>query len=218
MAIAGVATELLGLTPWHMSAPMHAHARACRSSSAPARPLPLHAHARATPCRSCPPLPSCSPQPPHHYASRDTHPGRAPHSRWLRSPHLLPPIPSLAPLSRPCLAPPPVVAIFCRPPLSHAGRISALHRRPLASLAACCFLLLCAALPLVRCCAMPSTPPWTNVAEGLLMEYEKEVTEKLWRGRRSGAVSPGCGGGVYARRSRSGRRGHNWKESQKKNS
>ena len=100
-------------------------------------------------------------------------------------------------------------------PLSHAGRISALHRRPLASPAACCFLLLCAALPLVRCCAMPSTPPWTNVAEGLLMEYEKEVAEKVWRGRRSGAVSPGCGGGVYARRSRSGRRGHNWKESQK---
>jgi hypothetical protein len=64
---------------------------------------------------------------------------------------------------------------------------------------------------------MPSTPPWTNVAEGLLMEYEKEVAEKVWRGRRSGAVSPGCGGGVYARRSRSGRRGHNWKESQKKN-
>ena len=48
------------------------------------------------------------------------------------------------------------------------------------------------------------------------MEYEKEVAEKVWRGRRSGAVSPGCGGGVYARRSRSGRRGHNWKESQKK--
>ncbi|VAH42870.1 unnamed protein product [Triticum turgidum subsp. durum] len=54
---------------------------------------------------------------------------------------------------------------------------------------------------------MPSTPPWTNVAEGLLMEYEKEVAEKVWRGRRSGAVSPGCGGGAYARRSRSGRRG-----------
>ena len=47
------------------------------------------------------------------------------------------------------------------------------------------------------------------------MEYEKEVTEKLWRGRRSGAVSPGCGGGVYARMIQSGRRGHNWKESQK---
>ncbi|KAF7053755.1 hypothetical protein CFC21_061600 [Triticum aestivum] len=54
---------------------------------------------------------------------------------------------------------------------------------------------------------MPSTPSSTNVAEGLLMEYEKEVAEKVWRGRRSGAVSPGCGGGVYARRSRSGRRG-----------
>uniref|UniRef100_M8D685 FAD-dependent oxidoreductase 2 FAD binding domain-containing protein n=1 Tax=Aegilops tauschii TaxID=37682 RepID=M8D685_AEGTA len=54
---------------------------------------------------------------------------------------------------------------------------------------------------------MPSTPPWTNGAEGLLMEYEKEVAEKVWRGRRSGAVSPGFGGGVYARRSRSGRRG-----------
>ncbi|EMS55860.1 Guanylate-binding protein 4 [Triticum urartu] len=39
------------------------------------------------------------------------------------------------------------------------------------------------------------------------MEYEKEVAEKVWRGRRSGVVSPGCGGGVYARRSRSGRRG-----------
>ena len=54
------------------------------------------------------------------------------------------------------------------------------------------------------------------MAEGLLMEYEKEVAEKVWRGRRSGAVSPGCGGGVYPTRSRSGRRGHNWKESQKK--
>ena len=94
-------------------------------------------------------------------------------------------------------------------PLSHAGRISALHRRPLASPAVCCFLLLYAALPLVHCCAMPSTPPWTNVAEELLMEYEKEVAEKVWRGKRSGAVSPGCDGGVYARRSRSGRRGHN---------
>ncbi|KAF7012489.1 hypothetical protein CFC21_026677 [Triticum aestivum] len=54
---------------------------------------------------------------------------------------------------------------------------------------------------------MPSTPPWTNVAEGLLMEYKKEVAEKVWRGRRSGAVSPGYGGGVYPTRSRSGRRG-----------
>ncbi|KAF7078284.1 hypothetical protein CFC21_082751 [Triticum aestivum] len=54
---------------------------------------------------------------------------------------------------------------------------------------------------------MPSTPPWTNVAEGLLMEYEKEVAEKVWRGRRSGVVSPGCGGGVYPRRSRSRRTG-----------
>ena len=54
------------------------------------------------------------------------------------------------------------------------------------------------------------------MAEGLLMEYEKEVAEKVCRGRRSGAVSPGCGGGVYARRSRSERRGHNWKESPKK--
>ena len=53
------------------------------------------------------------------------------------------------------------------------------------------------------------------MVEGLLMEYEKEVAEKVCRGRRSGAVSPGCGGGVYARRSRSERRGHNWKESQK---
>ena len=41
MAIAGVATELLGLTPWHMPAPMRAHARAFSSSSAPAGPLPL---------------------------------------------------------------------------------------------------------------------------------------------------------------------------------
>ncbi|VAI09394.1 unnamed protein product [Triticum turgidum subsp. durum] len=63
---------------------------------------------------------------------------------------------------------------------------------------------------------MPSTPPWTNVVEGLLMEYEKEVAEKVWRGRRSGAVSPGYGGGVYSTRTRSGRRGHNWKESQKR--
>jgi len=47
------------------------------------------------------------------------------------------------------------------------------------------------------------------------MEYEEEVAEKVWRGRRSGVASAGCGGGVYARRSRSGRRGHNWKESQK---
>ena len=101
-------------------------------------------------------------------------------------------------------------------PLSHAGRISALDGRPLASPTAFFFLLLCAALPLVRYCAMPSTPPWTNVAEGLLMEYEKEVAEKVWRGRRSGAVSPGCGGGVYLTRSRSERRGHNWKQSQKK--
>ncbi|XBI32708.1 hypothetical protein VPH35_056123 [Triticum aestivum] len=62
---------------------------------------------------------------------------------------------------------------------------------------------------------MPSTPLWINVAEGLLMEYEKEVAEKVWRGKRSGAVSPGYGGGVYPTRSRSGRRGHNWKESQK---
>ncbi|VAH74371.1 unnamed protein product [Triticum turgidum subsp. durum] len=54
---------------------------------------------------------------------------------------------------------------------------------------------------------MPSTPPWTNVAEGLLMEYEKEVAKKVCRGRRSGEVSPGGGGGVYARRKRSGRRG-----------
>ena len=118
-----------------------------------------------------------------------------------------PPIPSLAPQLRPCLTPPLVTAIFCRP---HPQ-----PRRPLASPAACCFLLLCAALPLVRCCAMSSTPPWTNMAEGLTMEYKEEVPEKVWRGRRSGVASAGCGGGVYARRSRSGRRGHNWKESQK---
>ena len=100
-------------------------------------------------------------------------------------------------------------------PLSHAGRISSLHRRPLASPAACFFLLLCAALPLVRYCAMPSTSPWTNVAEGLSMEYEEEVAEKVCRGKRSRVASAGCGGGDYARRSHSGRRGHNWKESQK---
>ena len=51
--------------------------------------------------------------------------------------------------------------------------------------------------------------------EGLSMEYEEEVAEKVWRGRRSGVASAGCGGGVYARRSQSGRRCHNWKESQK---
>ena len=132
MAIAGVATELFGLTPWHMPAPMHAHAQACRSSSAPAGPLPLHAHARATPRRSRPPLPSRSPQPPHQCAPCDTHPGRAPHSRWLRSPRLLPPIPSLAPLSRPCLTPPPVATIFCWPHLCPP---------PPAARLACCVLL-----------------------------------------------------------------------------
>ena len=47
------------------------------------------------------------------------------------------------------------------------------------------------------------------------MEYEEEVAEKVWRGKRSRVASAGCGGGDYARRSRSGRRGHNWKESQK---
>ena len=112
-----------------MPAPMHAHARACRSSSAPAGPLPLHAHARATPRRSRPPLPSRSPQPPHHCAPRDTHPGRAPHSRWLRSPRLLPP----------CLAPPPVMAIFCRPPPQ--PRRPHLCPPPSAARLACCVLL-----------------------------------------------------------------------------
>ena len=53
------------------------------------------------------------------------------------------------------------------------------------------------------------------MAEGLSMEYEEEVAEKVWRGKRSRVASAGCGGGDYARRSRSGRRGHNWKESQK---
>ena len=48
------------------------------------------------------------------------------------------------------------------------------------------------------------------------MEYEEEVAEKVWRGKRPRVASVDCGGGVYARRSRSGRRGHNWKESQKK--
>ena len=47
------------------------------------------------------------------------------------------------------------------------------------------------------------------------MEYEEEVAKKVWRGKRSRVASAGCGGGDYARRSRSGRRGHNWKESQK---
>ena len=53
------------------------------------------------------------------------------------------------------------------------------------------------------------------MAEGLSMEYEEEVAEKVWRGKRSRVASAGCGGGDYARRSRSERRGHNWKESQK---
>ena len=53
------------------------------------------------------------------------------------------------------------------------------------------------------------------MAEGLSMEYEEEVAEKVWRGKRSRVASAGCGGGNYARRSRSGWRGHNWKESQK---
>ncbi|XBI49818.1 hypothetical protein VPH35_113322 [Triticum aestivum] len=54
---------------------------------------------------------------------------------------------------------------------------------------------------------MSSIPPWTNVAEGLSMEYEEEVAEKVWRGKRSRVASAGYGGGDYARRSRSGRRG-----------
>ena len=53
------------------------------------------------------------------------------------------------------------------------------------------------------------------MAGGLSMEYEEEVAEKVWRGKRSRVASAGCGGGDYARRSRSERRGHNWKESQK---
>ena len=47
------------------------------------------------------------------------------------------------------------------------------------------------------------------------MEYEEDAAEKVWRGKRSRVASAGCGGGNYARRSRSGRRGHNWKESKK---
>ena len=53
------------------------------------------------------------------------------------------------------------------------------------------------------------------MAEGLSMEYEEEVAEKVWRGKRSRVASAGCGRGDYARRSQSGRRCHNWKESQK---
>ena len=52
------------------------------------------------------------------------------------------------------------------------------------------------------------------MAEGLSMEYEEEVAEKVWRGKRSRVASAGCDGGDYPR-SRSRRRCHNWKESQK---
>ena len=174
-----------------MPAPMHAHARACRSSSAPAGPLPLHAHARATPCRSRPPLPSRSPQPPHHCAPRDTHPGRAPHSRWLRSPRLLPPA------SRRLQSWP-----------SSTGR-------PLS-------LAYCVLLPAAMRCSTTGTllrhalDTAVDKCGGGIVNGVREggggegvERQEVW------AVSPGCGGGVYARRSRSGRRGHNWKESQK---
>ena len=218
MAIAGVATELLGLTLWHMPAPMRAHAQAFSSSFAPAGPLslwlsiPTHVPHRVRRAQRC-----------HHarHNHRTTVP-RTTHTLAVR--HTLTvcarPVCCRLSLRSPCYRAPASRRLLSRPssavrPLSHAGRISALHRRPLALPATCFFLLLCAALPLVRCCAMPSTWPWTNVAEGLSIEYEEEVVEKVWRGKRSRVAPAGCGGGDYARSSRSGRRDHNWKESQK---
>ena len=154
MAIAGVAIEPLRLTPWHMPAPMCAHARAFSSSSAPAGPLPLwlsmptHVPHRVRRARRC-----------HH--ARHSHRTTVP--RAMHTLAALAPSAAAYPFARPAVAPLPRAAssrghlLSAAPSATPAAYLpSTVGRSPrLLRVASCCYLLLYrwyAAAPCPRHC------------------------------------------------------------------